>query len=40
MADIELDDFGDHREDRREQPPKDDREDQETTFDDDWTKAY
>ena len=31
MADIELDDFG---EDRREKPPKDDRE--ETAFDDGW----
>ena len=39
MADIELDDFGDHREDRRNQLPEDreeDREDQETAFDDDW----
>ena len=33
MADIELDDFGDHRED---QPPEEDREEEETTFDDGW----
>ena len=33
MADLELDDFGDHRD---EQPPEDDREEEETTFDEDW----
>ena len=33
MADIELDDLRDHREN---QPPGDDREDQEATFDDGW----
>ena len=32
MGDIELDDLGDRGEDR----PSEDREDQETTFDDDW----
>ena len=33
MADIELDDFGDHRED---QHPEDDREEEETSFNDGW----
>ena len=33
MADIELVDFGDHRED---QPPEDGREEEKTTFDDGW----
>ena len=33
MDNIELDDLGDHEEDR---PPEDDRGEEETMFDDDW----